>query len=179
MNPALAPRSRTCRACREVAAVEHVTALLFSEDLDHLPLRGAADYLRSIGVTGTPGQINGMAKQHRAHVESWIRAGGALAPMQGDGGVVRVPPPSGPTRWLDANQAAIDLGNEALRDLASRLAGGTMETHEVIALAKLGVGAASTRGSMEQRGKALTGIDRLLQLAAGGVGDEAPEDAGG
>ena len=175
MNPSLAPRAASCVVCREVAAVEHVAMLMFSEDGSHLPLKAAASYIRSIGMAGSPQTLHNRALSHRRHIDAWIGRGGAVAPMDLESGISRVPAPAGPVRWLDAQQNAIDLGNEALRDLAARLSAGALESGEVISLAKLGVSAANTRGSMEQKGKALNGIDRLLQLAAGGV-DIAGDD---
>lgn len=169
LTAAVAPRSKSCSICKEVSAVEHVTMMLFDEAGNHLPAKPAIAYVKSIGVAGTPTQLYNRLVTHRKHVENWIRRGQVVAPMEGEGSVVRIGESTGPTRWLDAQQNAIDLGNEALRDLAARLAVGALEPKEVIALARIGVSAANTRGALEQKGKALSGIDRLLQLAAGGV----------
>ncbi|MEI6357968.1 MAG: hypothetical protein WCP53_12845 [Verrucomicrobiota bacterium] len=152
-----------------MSAVEHVTMMLYHENGNHLPTAGAIGYIRSVGMAGTPQTLYGRVIAHRKHVDVWLSRGAVSAPVDQGGDVIRVPHASGPVRWLDAQQAAMDLGNEALRDLAVRLEAGALDTRDVIALAKLGVGAANTRGAMEQKGRALTGIDRLLQLAAGGV----------
>lgn len=168
-NPTLAPRVRTCVVCKEVGALEHVALLLYDADITHLPTKPVTEYLRSLGMAGTPQVLYNRAVAHRKHVDRWMARGGHVIPADADGGVVRVIPAMGPQRWLDVNQSAMDLGNEALRDLNARLASGELETRDVIALAKLGVGAANTRGALEQKGRALNGIDRLLQLAAGGL----------
>jgi len=163
----MAPRSARCSICREVKAVEHVALLLWDEDLGALPPGPAIDYLKSIGMGGNREALVKRVATHRKHIDGWIDRGMTVMPVMGDGNIVRVPPPTGDTRWIDVNQNAMSLGNEALRDLAARLSSGEMETAEVIALARLGVAASQTRGALEQKGKALTGIDRLLQLAAG------------
>lgn len=172
-NPALAPRSRTCKLCREVSALEDVALRLYDEQGRHLRTKPVIEYLRSIGMTGTPQKLYNRVVTHRKHIDRWLTRGATVLPMNVESGVTRIPAESGPVRWIDAQQNAIDLGNEALRDLNVRLASGELETREVIALAKLGVSAANTRGAMEQRGKALNGIDQLLRLAAGGVGRAA------
>lgn len=177
MNPALAPRVKACTVCREVAAVEHVTMMLYDEDGGHLPASGAIDYVRSIGMAGSNQSLYAKIATHRKHVDAWIARGSPLAPVDGESGVVRIPPPAGPTRWIDAQQVAMDLGNDALRDLRARMDAGTLDTRDMIALAKLGVTTANVRGQMEQRGKALSGIDRLLQLAAGGSAGGGNRDA--
>ena len=168
-NPAMAPRSPKCRLCREVTAIEHVAMLMWDEDLAPLPAKPATDYLMAIGMAGPPQTLGKRVQAHRKHVEAWMERGAVVAPAHSDGNVVVVPPPSGPQRWIDVNQNAINLGNDALRDLSIRLQSGALEPNEILALAKLGVNAANTRGAMEQKGKALTGIDKLLQLAAGGM----------
>jgi len=169
-NPTLAPRARACTICTQVTAVEHVALLMYDPDGNRLPPKPVVDYLQSIGMTGAPKIIRRRVGSHRAHIDRWIERGAKVIPIAYEGVVAHIPPPTGNTRWIDAQQNAIDLGNEALRDLAARLDSGEMGTSDIIALAKLGVSAANTRGAMEQKGKALNGIDRLLQLAAGGLG---------
>jgi hypothetical protein len=172
-NPALAPRVRTCSLCKEVQALEDVAIRLYDEKGRHLRTKPVAEYLRSIGMGGTPQAVYNRIVRHRKHIDAWLTKGAPVVPMQVDEGISRIPAPTGPTSWIDAQQNAIDLGNEALRDLAAQLASGAMETPDVIALAKLGVSAANTRGAMEQKGKALNSIDQLLRLAAGGMGKTA------
>jgi hypothetical protein len=176
-NPALAPRTRTCRVCREVAAIEDVAFRLYDERGRHLPTRGAVEYLRSLGATGSSQALYNRVITHRKHIDRWLLRGAPVVPMQIEDGITRIPEPTGPTRWLDAQQNAIDLGNEALRDLRARLAAGDLETRDVLALAKLGVNAANTRGAMEQKGRALNQVDALLKLAAGIGSDGAPQGA--
>jgi len=169
-NPTLAPRVRACAICKEVQAVEHVALLMYDEDGNRLPTKPVTEYLRSIGMTGTPNALTGRVATHRKHIDRWIERGSKVIPATHDDGITRIGPQMGSQRWIDVNQNAMDIGNDALRDLAARLDSGEMSTSDVIALARIGVGAATTRGALEQKGKALTGIDRLLQLAAGGVG---------
>lgn len=175
MNPALAPRAQRCVLCREVGAIEHVALLLYDEDLGKLPTRPAIEYLRSLGSSGSPQTLYNRIIRHRNHIDRWLERGAKVIPAAIDNGVQRIPPPTGPVRWIDAQENAIALGNDAIRDLNVRLASGELETRDVIALAKLGVGAANVRGGMEQKGKALNSIDQLLRLAAGGVGRPAEE----
>jgi hypothetical protein len=174
-NPALAPRVRTCRICKEVGALEHVALLMYTADGGKLPPKPVTEYLRSIGMSGTPRQLSIRVGAHRKHIDRWLSYGAPLPPAAADDGVIHVPAPTGDQRWIDVNQNAMNIGNDALRDLNVRLASGEMETKEVIALAKLGVNAATNRGALEQKGRALNGIDRLLQLAAGGVGNVPQE----
>lgn len=174
-NAALAPRAKRCVICAEVQALEDVAARLYDEKGRHLRTRPVIEYLRSIGMGGSPQALYNRVITHRKHVDAWLLRGAPVVPMRVDEGLVRIPEPMGPTRWFDAQQNAIDLGNDALRDLNARLASGELDSKDVIALAKLGVSAANTRGAMEQKGKALNSIDQLLRLAAGGVGKPAPE----
>ncbi len=169
-NPALAPRVQRCAVCKAVSALEHVAILLYDEDGEKLPTRPVLAYVRSIGMGGSPQKLYNQVISHRNHIDRWLERGGIVTPAHVESEVQKIPPAMGPQRWIDVQQNAIDLGNEALRDLAVRLQSGALETNEVVALAKLGVNAANTRGAMEQKGKALNGIDKLLQLAAGGLG---------
>lgn len=164
----MAPRDRTCVVCKQVSAIEHVALLLWDEEGNRLPPKAAHEYVRSIGMDGPRKTIENRVASHRKHVEAWIARGGVVRPLHDEGNVVRIPPKTGPQRWIDVQQNAMDLGNDALRELHVRLASGDMDTKDMVALAKLGVGAANTRGQMEQKGKALNGIDKLLKLAAGG-----------
>lgn len=166
-NPALAPRMRRCVVCKEVAALEDVAYRLFDETGQHIGngTRHAAEYLRSVGMGGSPQTIRNRLVRHRDHIDSWLGRGGAVVPAHVEAGVQRIPEPAGPTRWLDAQQNAINLGNEALRLLAGRL--DRMEDRDVIAVAKLGTVAAGQRGALEAKGKALSQVDQLLRLIAG------------
>ena len=168
-NPSLAPRSRQCTVCREVAALEDIAFRLYDVEGRQLKTKPVIEYLRSIGMGGTPQALYNRVITHRKHIDRWLLRGAEVTPGLIDAGVTKIVGPTGPVRWIDAQQNAIDLGSEALRDLAARLESGELEAREVIALAKLGVSAANTRGTMEQRGKALNGIDQLIRLAAGGV----------
>lgn len=174
-NPAMAPRARTCLICKEVQALEDVAFRLYDEKGRHLPTRPVIEYLRSIGIVGSPQKLYNRVITHRKHLDRWLLRGAVVSPLHIDEGISRIPEPAGPIRWLDAQQNAIDLGNEALRSLAARMASGELEVRDEIALAKLGVSSANVRGAMEQKGKALSSIDQLLRLAAGGVGTEARE----
>lgn len=174
-NPTFAPRVRTCPVCKEVGALEHVALLLYAEDGTHLPTKPVTEYLRSLGMAGSPQKLYNRVLSHRKHIDRWLARGGHVIPAASDDNVIRIPPPTGPQRWIDVQQKAMDLGNDALADLNARMAAGELETRELLALAKLGVGTANTRGRMEQQGRALNGIDRLLQLAAGGLGTPLSE----
>jgi hypothetical protein len=166
----MAPRHHRCAICRKVTAIEHVALMMYDETMEPLPISPVVDYLQSIGMGGTRRQFVRRISAHRKHIDAWIERGARVLPVHEASNVIRIPPKTGDTRWIDVSQNAMDVGNDALRELNARLQTGEMETGEVIALARLGVTAATNRGALEQKGRALTGIDRLLQLAAGGVG---------
>lgn len=187
MNLALAPRQKRCALCNEVTAIEDVTWRLLDAEGNTIlkGTREAAQYLRSIGMAGTPQALLNRLVLHRRHVLRWFRAqrirametgvetDGVVVPMQVENGVQRIPPPTGDVRWLDVMQSGMDLGSEALRQAMSRLTSGDMEDKDVISLAKLGVTTATTRANIELKGRKASGIDELLKLAAG-----MPQDGG-
>lgn len=139
---------------------------LFDEDLNHLPIKGAVEYLRAVGLEGTRRQLEAIAMTHRRHVDKFLARGAAVAPAQIAEGVTRIPPPVGNTRWLDANQSGIDVGMSALGQIATRLQSGAMEDRDVIAVAKLGQTAASKRADLELKG-ALKRAESIARLASG------------
>lgn len=174
-NAALAPRAKTCLICKEVEALEDVAFRLYDEEGRHLRTKPVAEYLRSIGMSGTPQSLYNRIMTHRKHIDRWLLKGAVVVPLRIMGGLTRISEPTGPVRWMDAQQNGIDLGNEALRSLRARMDAGELEPRDEIALARLGVSAANTRGAMEQKGKALNSIDQLLRLAAGGMGKQIEE----
>jgi hypothetical protein len=161
-NLGVAPRGKGCWVCKEVAAPEHVTVLCFDELGQRKPTAEAADYLRSLGLAGTKTLMQRRVSSHMKHVEAYVAAPYPLVPAHG----VRTEPLPH-VNWLSATQGAVDLGMEAQRALAERLASGEMEDHDIVALAKLGVTAASKQGDLEAKGKSIKQVDRLMMLAAG------------
>lgn len=165
-NPALAPRHARCRLCNEVSALEDVAFRLYDEKGRHLPTKPLHAYLRSIGIAAaTPQSLYNRIKRHRDHIDAWLERGARVVPARLDDHTQRIPAVSGPVRWLDAQQNAIDLGDSAVDILKSRL--DLMDDKNLIAVAKLGATAATARGNLEAKGKALSQVDKLLQLAAG------------
>lgn len=170
MNPVLAPRSPTCPICRSVSSIEDVTLRLFNEDGTPV-YRGrsaVAEYLTGIGIARERLTLMSWARAHQKHIEAWLQSPRALTPSEVEDGVRRIAHLGEQgAHWLDVQQTGMDLGMDALRDLRVRLEAGLLEPKEEVQLAKLGVTAATARGSMEARGKGVAGIDRLLKLAAG------------
>ena len=171
MNAALVPRHPQCYVCKHVAQVEHVSVLLFDEDgqprrtARGLSLAPAVDYLRSIGLPGTPVTMGRRVKAHAKHIEDYLANPGPIAPVTVEEvGVTRLRP-EGPVRWLDLQEQAMEVGRDALSLLAARLE--VMEDKEIIAVAKLGTAAASKRADLEAKGRRLNQVDGLLRLAAG------------
>lgn len=166
MNPVLAPRRPTCRCCSLVASPEDVTMRLFDPELNHLPIKGAVDYLRTVGLEGTRRQLEAIAMTHRRHVDKFLARGGSVAPAQITEGLTRIPPPSGPASWVDVNQNGMSVGLTALGQIADRLQSGAMEDRDVIAVAKLGQTAAAKRADLELKG-ALKRAESIARLASG------------
>lgn len=165
-NPALAPRLPGCRVCSAVHALEDVAWRIWREDGSFIGYTDAAAYLRSIGMTGSDEAIRKRIARHRAHVEAWLAEGAPNAYTPGVEAVRRIATAErGPVRWLDVAQTGAELGMESLRLLSMRL--GTMDDRDLIAVAKLGLGAANKIGDMEARGRALYQVDGILRLAAG------------
>lgn len=166
VNPVLAPRKPKCRACNHVASIEDVTIRLYDPDLNPLPLAGAVEYLRTVGMDGTNRQLRAIALVHRRHVDKFIERGGAVAPAELKDGVSRIPPPVGNTRWVDVNQQGMDVGSTALQQIGERMKTGGMEDKDLIAVAKIGQGAATVRATLEMKG-ALKRAEAIARLASG------------
>lgn len=161
MNGVLVPRSAACWVCRTVAVVEDVTVRLFAADGSRrADYRDAKEYVKAIGYGKIPDKsLSRYLSQHAKHVEAAM-AGGPAAP----GELTKIAP-AGPSHWLDVNQNAVDIGNEALGVLHSRL--DIMEDRELVAVAKLGVSAAQKVGDWEAKGRKLAQVDELIKLASG------------
>jgi len=170
MNGALVPRKAGCWICENVASPEDVTVRLFSEDGARRAGRGALQagrkYIRGMGIPITSEALDRRLKHHADHVEVGLQGGPAMP-----GALTRVVPP-GPVYWLDANQAAVNVGAEALGMIHERMP--EMEDKELVAVAKLGVVAAQKVGDWEAKGRKLAQIDSLIRLASG-MDDGAPD----
>ena len=139
---------------------------LYDPELNILPFTGAVEYLRSVGISGTTRQLQAMVEAHRRHVEKFIARGAQVAPAQIAEGVSRIPPPMGDTRWVDVNQRGMDLGMSAMGILEQRINAGGMEDKDLIAAAKLGQTAATTRATLEMKGS-IKRAEAIARLAAG------------
>lgn len=172
MNGVLVPRSAACWVCRTVAVVEDVTVRLFTPDgLRKGDYREAKDYVKAIGYGKVPDRaLTRYLSQHAKHVETAM-AGGPAAPAE----LTKIAP-VGAAHWLDVNQNAVDIGNEALGVIRSRL--DVMEDRELVAVAKLGVSAAQKVGDWEAKGRKLAQVDELIKLASGRVGEGGEIEAG-
>jgi len=170
MNGVLVPRKAGCWICERVASPEDVTVRLFSEDGSRRKGRGAYTearvYIRAMGLTVQSETLNRRLSNHADHVEVGLQGGPAMP-----GALTRVAP-AGPAYWLDANQAAVNVGFEALGVIHERM--GDMEDKELVAVAKLGVVAAQKVGDWEAKGRKLAQIDSLIRLASG-MDDGAPD----
>lgn len=163
-NLALAPRMARCRVCKEVSHVEDVTMRLFDEDGGRLKLTQATSYVRSLGMAGSDRTLWKTLGNHRDHIERWMDRGAAVAPKTPDG-VTVITERTGPSRWLDVNQAQLEVGLEASRLAMERLP--EMEDQDLVAVMRVGALAAGKRGELESRGRSLDQVDALLMLAAG------------
>jgi hypothetical protein len=171
VNGALVPRKAGCWVCEKVAAPEDVTVRLFSEDGTRRAGRGAytaaATYVRDIWTGQVSADtLNRRLANHADHVELAMRGAPALPSA-----LTRIEP-AGPAYWLDANQNAVNVGNEALGMIHERM--GDMEDKELVAVAKLGVVAAQKVGDWEARGRKLAQVGSLIRLASG-MDDGAPD----
>lgn len=166
MNPTLAPRHPKCTICKSVAMIEDVTIRLYDENLDHLPVTGAREYVQSVGLAGNRRQLDQRLRAHRKHVDRFIARGGIITPAQIEGGVTRLQSPTGPVRWLDVNQQGMDIGDAANAVLLRRLLDGQMEDRDVISAAKLGQSAAAKRAELEMKGS-LKRAEQIARLASG------------
>lgn len=166
MNPVEAPRHPKCRVCTLVAVPQDVTIRLYDPELAHIPLEGAVEYLRAVGLSGTNRQLQAMAITHRRHVDKWMERGAAVAPALIEQGVQRIAAPIGDTRWVDLNQSGMDLGAQANAKLRERIATGGMEDKDLVSIARMGQGAAKTRAELEMKG-ALKRAQEIAKLASG------------
>ena len=171
MTGALVPRKAGCWVCEKVASPEDVTVRLFSPGGVRLQGRGstraAAAYVEGMGYSVPRDLMTRRLNVHGEHVEVSMVGGQPAAP----GALARIEPP-GPAYWLDANQAAVNVGFEALGMIHERMP--EMEDKELVAVAKLGVVAAQKVGDWEAKGRKLAQIDSLIRLASG-MDDGAPD----
>jgi hypothetical protein len=150
--------------CELVNAPWSVTLLLYDEQFGHLPVENAVAHQREVGLTGTERQLKANALAHRRHIDKWMETDGAIAPVSDESGVVRIPPPTGPSNWMDANQQGMDIGVQAIGYLTPLLP--TLEPADLIAVAKLGQTAATTRAGFEAKGQ-IRKMEALARLASG------------
>lgn len=168
MNPALAPRMPKCRACSLVATIEDLAYRMFDKDLNPLPIAGAVDYLRTVGLTGTSRQLAAIVLNHRRHVEKFLDRGAQVAPAQIVEGISRIPPPRGDVGWVDVNQGVMSAGDAARQILMDRLQTnpGGFETKDLTAIMNSGSTAATSRASAEMKGQ-IRRAEALAKLASG------------
>jgi len=166
VNPALAPRRPKCRVCTLVSSPEDVTIRLFDSDLQHLPIKGAVDYLRAVGIEGTRRQVQTIALSHRLHIDHFLEAGGTVAPAQIADGMTRIPAPIGDAGWIDVNRQGMNVGLTALQIISERMNAGNMADSDLISVAKLGQVAASKRADLEIKGS-IKRAESIAKLAAG------------
>jgi hypothetical protein len=166
MNGALVPRKAGCWICERVANPEDVTVRLFGPDGIRLQGRGAytaaANYVKGMGYTVAHDLMIRRLKIHGEHVELSMQAGKPALP----GSLIPVKP-EGPAYWLDVNQNAVNVGNDALSMISQRMP--EMEDKELVAVAKIGVTAAQKVGDWEAKGRKLAQIGDLIRLASGFV----------
>jgi hypothetical protein len=164
-NPRLSPRSTACSVCRDVTELADVNLRLWDEEANRIPggAQQVARYLASIGIAGSKRALEARVEKHRDHAERY--ADGERKNVSASGEVII--PKLGPARWLDVQQDAMDAGRSAIAAATERLTEGGMQNKDIIALAKLGVGAAGKRADLEARGRKLNQMDELLQMAAG------------
>jgi hypothetical protein len=169
MNGALVPRKAGCWICERVASPEDVTVRLFGPDGIRLQGRGAytaaANYVKGMGYTVSHDLMIRRLKIHGEHVELSMDTRLGLQPAL-PGSLAPVVPP-GPAYWLDVNQNAVNVGNDALSMISSRMP--EMEDKELVAVAKIGVTAAQKVGDWEAKGRKLAQIGDLIRLASGFV----------
>jgi hypothetical protein len=167
MNGALVPRKSGCWICERVANPEDVTVRLFGPDGIRLQGRGAytaaANYVKGMGYAIPHDQMIRRLKIHGEHVE--LSMDNQVVPAL-PGSLIPVQPP-GPAYWLDVNQNAVNVGNDALTMISSRMP--EMEDKELVAVAKIGVTAAQKVGDWEAKGRKLAQIGDLIRLASGFV----------
>jgi hypothetical protein len=166
LNGALVPRSATCWVCKTVGVVEDVTVRMFTPDGQRkADYAEAKRYIRSIGYSDPSDRtLVRYLSAHANHVEKSMAGPTAAVPSD----LTRLEPP-GPSRWLDVNQNAQNVGNEALGIILSRL--DVMEDRDLVAVAKIGVQAAQKHGDWEAKGRKLAQVDEIIRLAAGGSVD--------
>ena len=177
MNGVLVPRKAGCWVCERVAHPEDVTVRLFSTSGVRIAGRGAtyaaAMYIEGMGYSMPRRLMTSRLNDHGKHVELSLAGEEPVLPSS----LSRVEP-AGPVHWLDANQNAINVGNEALGMIVARMP--EMEDRELVAVAKIGVTAAQRAGDWEAKGRKLAQIGDLIRLASGmeieGESHEVPRD---
>jgi hypothetical protein len=163
--PTLAPRNPKCRICTGlVADPNDVTMRLYDRDLTPQPPKAAVDYLRACGAAGSDRQIRGYVLVHRRHVDEFIARDGAVAPGDNRTDVSRIPTLAGDANWLDVNRQGMRLGEEANRLIMARLP--DLDDKHLVAVAKLGQNAATTRATLEIKG-AIKRAESIARIASG------------
>jgi len=168
VNYGLAPRSKACWVCKNVASPEDVTLRLIGATGMDLPTKDAIEYLTGIGHSAVKATWVERLKRHRGHVRRSMEAPGplAIAPAKVElGAVTRVESLGGAPSWVRAPERAIDLGLEAQAVLAERLE--DMGDTDLISVARLGITAAGKMGDWEAKGRRMHQVDVLMRLASG------------
>lgn len=161
-NLGLAPRDRSCWICQNIRASEDVTARVFDPSGNRQETTEAVAYLVSIGIGGSKRTLQERVRAHAKHIEAYAANPYPIVP--GKSAIAIIPPHS---NWLDATQGAVDLGMEAQRDLAGRLAAGEMKDKDVISLARLGLAAAAKQGDLSGKGKSLKVVKNFWMFSVG------------
>lgn len=175
-NVLVAPRSRACRICKELvpALIADVNAAIWPEPGVAVRARdyriAAARVCRAHGLEVEEKSVT----RHAKHIEaSWHRVTTERPAGSSEIAVF-------PTDYQSVAQHAAQLGMQAMGVLSKRVAQGTMEDRELVATAKLGVGAVQQREALrirQQEADTAQGfMAAVFGLAAGHVGeDDVPE----
>lgn len=170
VNPSLAPRNRRCIVCNSVSDLADVNLRLLDASGNRLGIKEAAEYMRQFPGWHEvkPATLAGRLFQHRKHVERYLRSHdtAAVAPAQ-MGTVTRIGEREDAS-WLSIQQAAMNVGRDALGLIASRLE--TFEPKEQIAVARLGVSTAAKRADLEIKGHVRRSAGRM-RIASGVQGE--------
>jgi hypothetical protein len=164
MNPALVRKfPATCAICRDVAAIEDVNARCVDEYGERRRgfYKAVQEYLKGVGSEGYGRSV---VTKHADHVSRDMKHPPAeMHPAK----AVGVTPAGVPATWFDLQEQGMEVGMDALREAEGRIA--MMEDKDLIALAKLGITAASKRADIESRGRQTGQVLEAVMLISSGM----------
>jgi hypothetical protein len=159
----VAQRSQTCRICKELTAerIARVNAVIWPEP--GVALRAPAYRIAAVRAAAAEGLTveEKSVTRHARHIErSWHRV--TLDKPTAPGEI-----PVYPTDYASITDQAAQLGAVAMGSIHKHIVEGTLESRELVSVAKMGVQATTQREALRIRQQEIATADNLLSALFG------------